>query len=324
MKPSEYFRRNCFLGVEADEDTADALPRLVRRRQPRLLDRLPARRLAVPARGRRLRQAADHRRGQGQDRAAPTGRASTRSRWSSTSDRVIDGPDDITADWLTSALRASMPDAACARSTIEQIGTGQTGANFRLHLDADGLPPTLVAKTAAGDRAARERVEPGLPQRGRLLHGVPRPGADPHAAVLARGDQRRQLLVRAAPRRPRARPSRRAGRRVHDRPGRRRGAQPRRAARAGVERPDACPTTATWLGRDDRRARRSSSGRSRESAAEVFCERYADELGDDAATLRASAALTGRWVGIDTGVDRARARRLPPRQPDVPRRREGR
>jgi aminoglycoside phosphotransferase (APT) family kinase protein len=39
-----------------------------------------------------------------------------------------------------------------------------------------------------------------------------------------------------------------------------------------------------------------------QSAAEVFCERYADELGADAATLRASAALTGRWVGITTGV----------------------
>ena len=57
-----------------------------------------------------------------------------------------------------------------------------------------------------------------------------------------------------------------------------------------------------------------------ESAAEVFSTRYADELGDDAETLRRSAALTGRWAAIDTGIDRARARRLPPRQPHVPRR----
>ena len=73
---------------------------------------------------------------------------------------MIDGP-DITADWLASSLRASIPDVAVRAVEIEQIGTGQTGANYRLHLDADGLPPTLVAKTAAGDRAARERVGQG-------------------------------------------------------------------------------------------------------------------------------------------------------------------
>ena len=38
-----------------------------------------------------------------------------------------------------------------------------------------------------------------------------------------------------------------------------------------------------------------------ESAAEVFTTRYADELGDDAETLRRSAALTGRWAAVDTG-----------------------
>ena len=103
---------------------------------------------------------------------------------------MIDGPDDITADWLTTALRASMPDAHVRAVTVEQIGTGQTGASFRLHLDADGpLPSTLVAKTAAGDLARARARRPRLPQRGRLLHRVPRPGADPHAAVLACGDQ---------------------------------------------------------------------------------------------------------------------------------------
>jgi len=39
-----------------------------------------------------------------------------------------------------------------------------------------------------------------------------------------------------------------------------------------------------------------------EHAAEVFTARYADELGTDADTLRRAAALTGRWVAIDTGV----------------------
>src|SRR6476469_9797552 len=90
-------------------------------------------------------------------RSATTGPISTRSRWSSRSDCVIDGPDDITADWLTTALRATTPDAH-----VRAVTVGQIGASFRLHLDADGaLPPTLVAKTAAGDRAQRERVGPG-------------------------------------------------------------------------------------------------------------------------------------------------------------------
>jgi aminoglycoside/choline kinase family phosphotransferase len=38
-----------------------------------------------------------------------------------------------------------------------------------------------------------------------------------------------------------------------------------------------------------------------ESAAEVFTTRYADDLGDHAETLRRSAALTGRWATVDTG-----------------------
>ena len=63
--------------------------------------------------------------------------------------------------------------------------------------------------------------------------------------------------------------------------------------------------------------RRSSAHHA--GAAEVFIERYADELGDDADTLRRAAALTGRWVRASTtGVRRAGARRLPARQPDVP------
>ena len=53
--------------------------------------------------------------------------------------------------------------------------------------------------------------------------------------------------------------------------------------------------------RDDRE-RGAFLGSITENAAEVFSTRYADELGDDAATLRQSAALTGRWAAIDTGT----------------------
>ncbi len=65
MKPSDYFRRNCWISVEADEDTVPHFIEKFGRRAADLLDRLPARRLEVPARGRRVRQAADERRRQG-------------------------------------------------------------------------------------------------------------------------------------------------------------------------------------------------------------------------------------------------------------------
>ena len=75
---------------------------------------------------------------------------------------MIDHPDDLTAEWLTGVLRATNAAARVHSVTVEPIGTGQTGASFRLHLDGDGgVPNTLVAKTAAGDRAARERVAAG-------------------------------------------------------------------------------------------------------------------------------------------------------------------
>jgi len=64
--------------------------------------------------------------------------------------------EDIDAEWLGNAL-----DTEVRAVGIEQIGTGQTGAAYRLTLDAEGLPPTMIAKVAAGDEAARQRVGPG-------------------------------------------------------------------------------------------------------------------------------------------------------------------
>ena len=68
MKPSDYFRRNCWISVEADEETVPHFIDTFGDERLDLLDRLPARRLEVPARRRRVRQAADERRGQGRDR----------------------------------------------------------------------------------------------------------------------------------------------------------------------------------------------------------------------------------------------------------------
>jgi aminoglycoside/choline kinase family phosphotransferase len=62
----------------------------------------------------------------------------------------------VSAAWLTEALGIEVRSCSA-----EKVGAGQTGATYRLTLDADGVPPTLIAKVAAGDAAARERVAPG-------------------------------------------------------------------------------------------------------------------------------------------------------------------
>jgi hypothetical protein len=212
---------------------------------------------------------------------------------------VIDGP-DITADWLTSALRASFPDVAVRAVEIEQIGTGQTGANYRLHLDADGLPPTLVAKTAAGDPAARERVSQGYRSevgfytvlRDQVQIRTPRCW---HAEISDDNCSFVLLLDDLAPARPGVQTE---GCTVD---------QARDAVRnlAGLHAP-LWNAPSLFEHRDFLGSmtgdRAEFLGGITQNAAEVFCDRYVAELGDDVATLRAAAALTGRWVGIATGV----------------------
>ena len=75
---------------------------------------------------------------------------------------VATGPQDLTPGWLTHALRASGHDVTVHAVHHERIGTGQIGANYRLHLEAEGdVPVTLVAKLAAGTEEARTRVRDG-------------------------------------------------------------------------------------------------------------------------------------------------------------------
>jgi hypothetical protein len=213
---------------------------------------------------------------------------------------VIDGP-DITADWLAGVLGASTREVHVRAVDVEKIGTGQTGATYRLHLDADGLPPTLVAKTAAGARAARERVAAGYRSevgfytvfRDRVHIRTPRCWyaaiSDDHCDfVLLLDDLNR------------ARPGVQAeGCTI---------AQATDAVRnlAGLHAP-------TWNDRklfDHRDWLSSMTGPRTEllgtitkNAAEVFVDRYATELGDtDADTLRHAAVATARWGAIDTGV----------------------
>ncbi|WP_067650031.1 phosphotransferase family protein [Nocardia harenae] len=72
---------------------------------------------------------------------------------------IPSGPRDITAHWLTDVLGVAV-DAV----RVEPIGTGQTGATYRVTPTAppeSGLPPTLVAKLPARDPAIRERCALG-------------------------------------------------------------------------------------------------------------------------------------------------------------------
>ncbi|MET0663185.1 MAG: phosphotransferase [Ilumatobacteraceae bacterium] len=69
---------------------------------------------------------------------------------------VADGPEELTDAWLSRALGRHVSGVAA-----ERIGTGQTGATYRLSIDTADGPSTLIAKVAAGDSAARRRVRNG-------------------------------------------------------------------------------------------------------------------------------------------------------------------
>jgi hypothetical protein len=213
---------------------------------------------------------------------------------------LIEGPDDITAEWLTSVVRAAAPGAHVRAVTVEQIGTGQTGASFRLHLDGDGLPSTLVAKTAAGDRAQRERVGPGYRSevgfytdfRDRVQIRAPRCW---HAEISDDNCSFVLLLDDLAP----ARPGVQAEGCTID--------QAADAVRnlAGLHAPvwndPALLTHADWL-TSMTGARSELLGTITQQAADVFVERHRGQLGDDAETLRRAAGLIARWGAIDTGA----------------------
>ena len=66
MEPSEYFRRQCYLSVECDEEPAEIVSRYRAGGQHRLLHRLPPRRLQVPAVSGQVHGAAAVRRRQAQ------------------------------------------------------------------------------------------------------------------------------------------------------------------------------------------------------------------------------------------------------------------
>jgi phosphotransferase family enzyme len=69
---------------------------------------------------------------------------------------VAERIEDLSPAWLSQTLGFEVRSA-----TAERVGTGQTGTTYRLTLDADGGPATLVAKLASVDESARRRVAVG-------------------------------------------------------------------------------------------------------------------------------------------------------------------
>ncbi|CAN5318539.1 phosphotransferase [soil metagenome] len=69
------------------------------------------------------------------------------------------GPTEVTSDWLTSVLGVDVTAA-----TVTPVGTGQTGATYRVALSYGAptdLPATLIVKLPSQDEAVRERVALG-------------------------------------------------------------------------------------------------------------------------------------------------------------------
>jgi hypothetical protein len=77
-----------------------------------------------------------------------------------------DGPHDLTVDWLVTAFERTGRDGVDVRAVeVTPIGTGQTGATYRLAVDyarpPPDLPPTFVVKLPSQDPTVRATVAAG-------------------------------------------------------------------------------------------------------------------------------------------------------------------
>jgi hypothetical protein len=79
---------------------------------------------------------------------------------------VLERIADLSPSWLTEALRQAGFTVTVADVEVHAIGTGQMANSFRLRPtyvgDQGSAPATVVAKLAAGDLAARQRVADGF------------------------------------------------------------------------------------------------------------------------------------------------------------------
>lgn len=81
-------------------------------------------------------------------------------------DPIPNGPDELTAAWLSSALaHAGHGEVVVHDLAVQPIGTGQTGTAYRLDATYDrpgvDLPVSFVAKLPAADPEVRQRVAAG-------------------------------------------------------------------------------------------------------------------------------------------------------------------
>jgi aminoglycoside/choline kinase family phosphotransferase len=197
--------------------------------------------------------------------------------------------EDISTEWLSVVF-----DADVRLDGVDQIGTGQTGAAYRLSLAAADLPPTLIAKVAAGDADARGRVAVGYRNEvgfyEHLLSTVDvRAPRCWHAAISDDALRFTLLLEDLAPRTPGVQaegcPTDRAEAAVRNLAGLHapRWNDPALHQLDFVTGPT--PEGAAFL------------GEVAASATGVFVERYGDDLGPaDVETLRAAAGATAQWV----------------------------
>lgn len=85
-------------------------------------------------------------------------------------------PGDVTAAWLSSVLSTGAEPVEVCDVDVVAIGTGQTGATYRLvasySANPDNLPETFVIKMAAQDDTVRDRVRLGYRSEVAFYAGV--------------------------------------------------------------------------------------------------------------------------------------------------------
>ena len=71
-------------------------------------------------------------------------------------------PDDVTAEWLSAVLSTPGTPVDVAAAAVGPIGTGQTGATYRVtatyRSGGDGLPATFVVKLPSQEPEVRARA----------------------------------------------------------------------------------------------------------------------------------------------------------------------
>jgi len=207
------------------------------------------------------------------------------------------GPGEVTRDWLTSVLGVEVVAA-----TVQPVGTGQTGATYRVALEYAGpseLPSTLIVKLPSQDEAVRERVALGYRSEHAFYTEVAHTVALPlprcyHCDIDRDGVDFVMLLADLA---PAVQGDQLRGCSVAE-------AQLAARALAGLHGPRWCdPAWLTFTGatmpRPDADFARGL-GELAVMAADTTLSRLGDRVSaQDRETLTATAALVGRWLLLE-------------------------